>query len=85
MEGYNEGNAISFFSPDNYRLARKIVDILKEAQREVPRELQEIARQNYGDQVGIVTVVSAEAEEALEVGVGDVTKKLELSERICIS
>lgn len=43
LEGYNEGNAISFFTSANARLARTLIDVLTEAGQQVPPELERLA------------------------------------------
>ncbi len=45
--GFNEGNAISFFSRENYSKAGKLVGIMKEAGQEVPPALEQIAMQSH--------------------------------------
>ena len=47
-EGYNEGTAISFFTPSNSRLAGRLMTVMAEAHQAVPPELQELARGNGG-------------------------------------
>ena len=48
VEGYNEGTAISFFTPANARLARPLLGILKEANQEVPPKLESFAYSGGG-------------------------------------
>jgi ATP-dependent RNA helicase DDX5/DBP2 len=47
-EGYNEGTAISFFTPSNSRLAGRLITVMTEAQQAVPPELQDLARGGGG-------------------------------------
>ena len=47
-EGYNEGTAISFFTPANSRLAGRLMTVMSEANQTVPPELQELARGGGG-------------------------------------
>ena len=46
-DGFNEGNAITFFTRDNYGKARKLVDIMKEANQEVPPALEQVAMSSH--------------------------------------
>lgn len=48
MEGYNEGTAISFFSSANSRLARDLLNVLQEANQQVPQELMGYAGSGGG-------------------------------------
>mmetsp|Transcript_76982 Transcript_76982/g.186253 ORF Transcript_76982/g.186253 Transcript_76982/m.186253 type:complete len:568 (-) Transcript_76982:553-2256(-) len=50
--GWNEGTAISFFARDNYRLARPLVALLREAGQEVPRFLEDAAAMGGGGRGG---------------------------------
>jgi len=43
LKGYAEGTAVTFFSSKNARLARPLVDILREAEQDVPPELERLA------------------------------------------
>ena len=45
-EGFNEGTSISLFTSANARLAGELIKLLKEAQQEVPPQLQQMA--TYG-------------------------------------
>jgi len=42
------GTATSFFTPDNYKLAKELVKVLQQSKQEVPEDLQDIAAVNYG-------------------------------------
>ncbi|DBA04961.1 TPA: LOW QUALITY PROTEIN: hypothetical protein N0F65_006963 [Lagenidium giganteum] len=44
----NYGTAISFFSPDNSRLAAPLIKVLEEANQEVPRELRDMSGRGGG-------------------------------------
>ena len=47
-EGYNEGTAISFFTSASSSLAGKLVDILREAQQDIPPEILQYVRPSHG-------------------------------------
>lgn len=46
-EGYNEGTAISFFTTASSSLAGKLVDILREAEQDIPPELLALVRTSH--------------------------------------
>lgn len=48
LNGYAEGTAITFFTEKNARLARDLVHVLREAEQDVPRELDDMARMHRG-------------------------------------
>ena len=48
LKGYNEGTAISFFTSENYKLARDLVKILTEAKQDVPEELRRYSAMGGG-------------------------------------
>lgn len=43
-DGYNEGNSLTLFTPDNAGIARGLVDVLTTAEQPVPDELRAYAR-----------------------------------------
>ena len=43
-----EGTAYTFFTPDNARLARELITILREANSDVPPELEEMGMMGGG-------------------------------------
>jgi ATP-dependent RNA helicase DDX5/DBP2 len=47
-EGYNEGTAITFFTPSAGRLADKLIGLLREANQTVPPELADMGRGGGG-------------------------------------
>jgi len=51
-DGFNEGNAISFFSRENYSKARKLVEIMKEAEQAVSPELEQVAMSSHAGRGG---------------------------------
>ncbi|CAG9316624.1 unnamed protein product [Blepharisma stoltei] len=47
--GMNKGTAISFFTKDNAKSAQQLIQVLEEAQQNVPRELRRLARKPKGE------------------------------------
>jgi len=44
----NEGTAYTFFTPDDFKLAGKLVDVLREANQQIPPTLLDYAARSHG-------------------------------------